>query len=413
MREIILVKMGEIVLKGLNRGKFENALIQNIRKSIKDLGEFKIRNSSSTLYVIPQYKKEKLEITEYGMIDFHEIDFDETLNRISKVFGIATLARACEVEKNIDDIIKSAILYLKDSLMLASSFKVESKRSDKTFEMKSPEISATVGGAILEEFPNLKVDVHNPDVTVKVEIREFGAYVSAEIIKGAGGIPVGTGGKAAILISGGIDSPVAAWMMNKRGVELTAIHFASPPYTSERAERKVVDLLKKVSLYGGHIKMFIVPFTQIQEKIHHDCQEELFTLIMRRVMMKISQRIAEKEGCQALITGESLGQVASQTMGAIYCVDCAATMPVFRPLIGMDKEEIISISRKIDTFDISIRPYQDCCTVFTPKHPRTKPVLKYVERGEEEAHLESLIEEAILNVSIKNIGYGEIYNERK
>lgn len=242
--------------------------------------------------------------------------------------------------------------------------------------------------------------MHNPDIIVTVEVRDFAAYVRGSVIRGAGGIPVGTGGNAAILISGGIDSPVAAWMMAKRGIKLTAIHFASPPYTSERAEQKVVKLLKKVSLYSGRMTMYTVPFTEIQEVIQSKCPEELFTIIMRRMMMKISSRIAADNDCTALITGESLGQVASQTIHALACTDEAADMLVFRPLIGMDKEEIITISRKIDTFETSIEPYEDCCTVFTPKHPRTRPVLKYIKQAEEKADFDAMIEKALSDLKV-------------
>lgn len=390
MKEIILIKIGEIVLKGLNRRTFEDVLIKNIKRRISPLGRFEIRNAQSTIYVMPKDDN---------------IDLDEVSEKIEKVFGIATFSRACVAEKNLDDIKRLAVEYLDDELSLASTFKVESKRSDKKFPLKSPEISAEVGGYILEKFPNLTVDVHNPDIVVTVEIRDFGAYIRGGVIQGAGGIPVGTGGRAAVLISGGIDSPVAAWTMAKRGIELTAIHFASPPYTSERAEQKVVDLLTKVSQYSGRINMITVPFTKIQEEIQRQCPEELFTIIMRRLMMKISEKIARKENCAALITGESLGQVASQTIHAIACTDAAANMPIFRPLIGMDKDEIVIISRKIDTFDISIQPFEDCCTVFTPKHPRTKPVLKYVEQAEDKVDWEPMIEEAINNLKFTKIGY--------
>ena len=300
----------------------------------------------------------------------------------------------------MEDILTQAPDYLYDELMGAKTFKVESKRSDKKFPLKSPEISATVGGKILEHFPHLKVDVKNPEVTVTVEIRDFGAYVRCKTLRGQGGIPVGTGGNAAILISGGIDSPVAAYMMAKRGIRLTAIHFASPPYTSERAHLKVEKLLKLVSRYSGSMNMYTVPFTAIQEAIRDKCPEELFTIIMRRLMMIISEKVAKDNDCTALITGESLGQVASQTIHAMSCTDEATNMLVFRPLIGMDKEEIIRISRKIGTFETSIEPYEDCCTVFTPKHPRTRPVLKFVKQAEEEAELYALIDDAVKNTKL-------------
>ncbi len=387
MKEIVLIKLGEIALKGLNRHTFEAALKKNIKGTLYGLGYFKVSIAQSTIYVTPQ----------------SEVDMDEVCDRISRVFGIVSFSRACVCEKSMDSIFANAPDYLREELQYAKTFKVEAKRSDKKFPLTSPEISREVGGLLLENFPHLTVDVHNPDVKVVVEVRDFGAYIRAGALKGAGGIPVGTGGNAAILISGGIDSPVAAYMLAKRGVSLTAIHFASPPYTSERAEDKVQRLLMKVCRYAGPITMVTVPFTAIQERIKDECPEELFTIIMRRMMMKISCEIAKKYECSALITGESLGQVASQTISAIACTDDAADMPVFRPLIGMDKEEIIQISRKIDTFDISIEPYEDCCTVFTPKHPRTRPVLKFVRYAEEDAKLYDLIDEAIENVKITQL----------
>ena len=363
MKELILIKLGEMVLKGLNRRTFEDVLMKNIRYRLADLGGFDIRIAQSTIYVTPK---------EPGA------DLEEAAERIGRIFGIAAFSRARVAEKNMDAILEAAEEYLEDELSEASTFKVETKRSDKKFPLNSPQISMETGGYLLEKFPHLTVDVHQPDVVVHVEIRDFGAYIHGTPLPGAGGIPVGTGGKAAILISGGLDSPVAAWMMAKRGVDLVGIHFASPPYTSQRAEEKVVRLLELVSRYSGRMKMYTMPFTKIQEEIQKNCPEELFTIIMRRFMMRISNEIARKEGCGALITGESLGQVASQTMQAIGCTDIAAEMPVFRPLIGMDKTEIVAIARKIGTFETSIEPYEDCCTVFTPKHPRTRPELKYV-----------------------------------
>ena len=390
MNEILLVKVGEIALKGLNKRTFEDVLIKNIKRKLSSLGEFKIKIAQSTIYITP--------------ID-DDIDLDEAENLISTVFGIATYSKACVTEKNIDDIFSCAKEYLYDELSLAKTFKVEAKRSDKQFPLKSPQICCELGGYILNEFSNLTVDVHNPDVTVTVEVRDFGAYIRGQAKKGAGGIPVGTGGKAVILISGGIDSPMAAYMLAKRGIELTAVHFASPPYTSERAEQKVQDLLEIVSRYSGRMTLYTVPFTKIQEKIHNNCQEEIFTRVMRRFLMQISEIIAKNNGCNALITGESLGQVASQTLLAIACTDKVCTMPVFRPLIGMDKDEIIKISRKIGAFETSILPYEDCCTVFTPKHPRTRPNLSFVEKAQDNLDCDELIEEAINNLKVIKIGY--------
>ena len=383
MEEIILIKLGEIVLKGLNRRSFEDTLIKNLRNRLSKAGKFNIKIAQSTITAEPQDA---------------ECDMELACEIVGKTFGIAAYSRACKAEKNIGDIQRTAAEYLAQELEDAESFKVEAKRSDKKFELKSPQICELTGGYILEKYPHLRVDVRKPDITVTVEVRDFCAYIRGEAIKGAGGIPVGTGGKAAILISGGIDSPVAAYTMAKRGVELTAVHFASPPYTSQRAEEKVCRLLEIVSGYAGRMNMYTVPFTEIQEQIKEKCPEELFTIIMRRFMMRISERIARENDCSALITGESLGQVASQTIKAIGCTDIVCDMPVFRPLIGMDKDEIVVISRKIGTFETSIEPYEDCCTVFTPKHPRTKPVLKYVEQAENELDCEALTERALENL---------------
>ena len=388
MKEIILIKNGELALKGLNRSTFEDILIKNIRKRIKPLGEFEYRKEQSTVAVVP-------------MDDY--IDMDEVSDRISRVFGIAAYSRALQVEKDMDVILKNAPVYLAEQLKSAKTFKVEGKRADKKFPLKSPEISAEVGGAILNAFPHLRVDVKNPEILVTIEIREKFAFIRGNQTKGAGGMPTGTAGKASILISGGIDSPVAAYMMAKRGLVLNAIHFASPPYTSPQSEEKVHNLLRQVSRYSGNITLFTVGFTEIQEEIRDKCPEDLFTLIMRRFMMRIAQRIAEKEDSKALITGESLGQVASQTLNALACTDAVVGMPVFRPLIGLDKDEIIKVSRKIDTFDISIEPYEDCCTVFTPKHPKTKPQISVLENAEKALDVEALINRAIENTTIKNI----------
>lgn len=384
MKEIILIKNGELALKGLNRSSFEDKLIKNIKHRIADLGSFEFTKSQSTIMVDP--------------IDA-DTDLDDAVDRISRVFGIAALSRACVCEKNFEDIKKTAEEYLREQLEDAQTFKVEAKRSDKKFPMKSPEICRETGGYLLSKFNHLKVDVHNPDVTVTVEVRDKYAFVRGNNIKGAGGMPTGTSGRAAVLISGGIDSPVAAYMMAKRGIELCAVHFASPPYTSELAEIKVMELLKRVAKYSGVITTFVVPFTKIQEAIRDYCPEEFFTIIMRRIMMMISEKIAQEQNCSALITGESVGQVASQTIYALGCTDCAVDMPVFRPCIGMDKEEIVKISRKIDTFETSIQPYEDCCTVFTPKHPKTKPHLDDVIAAEKNiGNLDELISDSINNV---------------
>lgn len=380
MKEIILIKNGELALKGLNRSNFEDALIKNMRRSLKSLGEVEIRKAQSTIYVEPKDD---------------DFDFEEALARVGRVFGIAGFSRACVCEKDMDDIITKSLEYLKPSLENVNTFKVEAKRADKRFPLTSPEICAELGGKLLEKFSHLKVDVHNPEKTVYVEIRDFSAYVRAEQLHGAGGLPTGTAGTASILISGGIDSPVAAWTMAKRGLRLNAIHFASPPYTSLRAEMKVKTLLSRVARYSGAIKLAIVPFTEIQDEIAKNCPEDYFTLIMRRMMMRISEKIAKENGSLALITGESLGQVASQTLPALVTTDQVTTMPVLRPLIGMDKEEIIRISRVIDTFETSILPYEDCCTVFTPKHPKTRPTIALCEEAEKKLNIEALVQKAI------------------
>lgn len=388
MKEVILLKLGEIALKGLNRRTFEDVMIKNIRRRLQSAGEFTVNSMQSTVYVLPKSS---------------DADMDKAEDVCSKIFGAVGYARAGRCEKDLQKICECAADYLEDELESAATFKVECKRSDKKFPYKSPEVCAEVGHYLLEKFPHLQVDVHRPEVTVWVEVREAEAYIHGDTKPGAGGIPVGTGGKAAILISGGLDSPVAAWQMAKRGVELTAIHFASPPYTSELAHEKVVRLLRKVSEYAGRIKMITVNFTDLQVAIRDHCQEDLGTVILRRFMLKAAERIARDEGCAALITGESLGQVASQTMQAIACTDAAVTMPVFRPLIGMDKSEIVKIAYRIDTYDISIEPYEDCCTIFTPKHPRTKPILHFVEEAEKAIDGEAFLQEALAQVETQHI----------
>ena len=378
MKEIILIKDGELALKGLNRSTFEDMLCKNIRWRIKPFGRFEIKKSQSTIIVTP--------LDEYA-------DLDAATDEVSRVFGIAGYSRAAVAEKDMDKIMELAPVYLKDQLMEAKTFKVEAKRSDKKFPLKSPEISATLGGKILESFPHLRVDVKNPDITVTVEIREQ-AYIRGNQQKGAGGMPCGSSGRSLILISGGIDSPVAAYMMAKRGLELVGIHFASPPYTSLRSEEKVHDLLTKVARYSGKIYLHTVPLTENQEEIRNNCPEELFTIIMRRFKMRLSNMLAKNTDCHALITGESVAQVASQTLLAIGCTDAVAEFPVFRPCVGMDKEEIIKISRKIDTFNISIQPFEDCCTVFTPKHPKTRPQIHDIEEAEKALDIDGLCKRA-------------------
>lgn len=388
MKEIILIKNGELALKGLNRSTFEDVLVKNLKYRLKKCGHCEIKKSQSTITVEP--------------ID-EGFDFGSALKSVSKVFGIAGFSRAVAVSKDLDEIKAVGVPYLEEALKGVKTFKVESKRSDKKFPLTSLELSAEFGGALLEKYHHLSVDVHNPDAVVLVEIREKYAYIHCGQIKGAGGMPVGTGGRAEILISGGIDSPVAAWMMAKRGIQLSAVHFASPPYTSKRAEAKVIKLLSQVAKFSGPIPLSIIPFTEIQEEIANNCREEYFTLIMRRFMMRIAEKIAQNDHAIALITGESVGQVASQTLPALNVTNSVVNMPVLRPLIGMDKDEIIDISRKIDTFDISIEPYEDCCTVFTPKHPKTRPELDKCIDAEASLDIEGLVERAVLGATFQLI----------
>ena len=385
MKEIMLLKLGELVLKGLNRGNFEKRLMKNLAWRIRNFGEFKIYCLQSTIYVEPQSES---------------CDMDAAFEAATKVFGVVNVSRAAECEKDIDTIIKTAKEYLSEELSLAKTFKVEAKRSDKSFPMKSPEIAIAVGGELHDAFENLEVDVRNPEVCVRVEVRDRAAFVHANPTPGAGGLPIGINGRAAILLSGGIDSPVAAYMMAKRGVELFGIHFFSYPYTSERAKEKVIELARLVGVYAGNIKIAMVPFTKIQEEIRAHCKEEYFTLIMRRFMMKIAEKIAVSRDCGSLITGESLGQVASQTMEALGVTENGIDLPVLRPVIGMDKEEIVSIARRINTFETSILPYEDCCTVFTPRHPRTKPKLSQIVEEEKKLPFDELVAEAVEKTEI-------------
>ena len=388
MKEIILCKYGEIVLKGANKKYFEDMLCREMKKRARAYGNFDIYRAQSTIYI------EALDETS---------DFDGMFEAARRVFGIVTVSRAAVCEKNMEAIAETTRKYIPEFLRGARTFKVESKRSDKSFPLDSMELSREIGGVILDTVRGIKVDVHKPDITVKVEIREFGAYVSAGVFKGAGGMPVGSNGHGMLLLSGGIDSPVAGYMLAKRGVKLEAIHFESFPYTSERAKEKVLDLAKLVAVYAGDINVHIVSLTHIQEELVKACNEDYFTLLLRRYMMTIAERVARQRGCGALITGESVGQVASQTMQALTVTDSAVNMPVFRPCIGLDKEEIVCIARQINTFDTSILPYEDCCTVFTPKHPKTRPELEKVLAEEQKLDFEALVEEAMQTLYTERI----------
>ena len=383
MKEIFLLKLGEIVLKGQNRRAFEACLKGNIRKRVRRFGEFDVYLKQSTIYVEPKNE---------------DCDLDEAWEACGTVFGIASMCRCHACEKTLDAIFDGVVEYLGDELTLRRSFKVESKRADKQFPLNSIQLSQEIGGRLAEAYPHVAVDVHNPDYTVHVEVRDYAAYVHGPAQPGAGGLPTGMGGRAAVLLSGGIDSPVAGYMIGKRGVELECVHFFSYPYASERAKEKVLELARLMTRYCGRMTVDIVGFTEIQEAIRDNCPEESFTLIMRRFMMRIAQRIAADHGCRALVTGENLGQVASQTMEAMAVTGAVVSMPIFHPLIGMDKEEIVTIARKIGTFDTSILPYEDCCTVFTPRHPRTRPKLSEVEAAESALEIEALVQEAIQGI---------------
>ena len=358
MKEIFLLKLGEIVLKGANKRQFEDKLRQNVRRRMRPFGNFDVYLMQFTIYVEPMDE---------------EADVEGAWDACSTIFGVVSLCRCRACEKDLDCIFQTVEEYLGDDLECAESFKVESKRSDKRFPLTSIGISQVIGGRLAEAHPTCRVDVHNPAYTVYVEVRDLAAYVHGPAVPGAGGLPTGVGGRAMCLLSGGIDSPVAAYMMAKRGVEIECVHFFSYPYTSELAKNKVLELARLVTRYCGRMTVNVVSFTQIQEAIRDNCPEEFFTLIMRRFMMEISQRIGQEHGCEALITGENLGQVASQTMQAMAVTGAVVDVPIFMPLVGMDKEEIVTIARKIGTMQTAILPYEDCCTLFTPKHPKTKP----------------------------------------
>ena len=390
MNEIFLLKLGEIVLKGSNKRQFENKLRSNVRRRMRPFGNFDVYLMQSTVYVQP-------------MDD--ECDVDGAWEACRSIFGVVSLCRCRPCEKNTDAIFNAIEEYLGDDLDCAKSFKVESKRSDKAFPMTSIQLSQEIGGRLAEAHPHVAVDVRRPDYTVFVEVRDLAAYVHGPAEPGAGGLPTGVGGRAMCLLSGGIDSPVAAWMMAKRGMEIECIHFFSYPYTSQLAKDKVIELARLVTRYSGRMTLNVVSFTKIQEAIRDNCPEEFFTLIMRRFMMEISARIGKQHGCGALITGENLGQVASQTMEAMTVTGAVVDIPVFMPLIGMDKEEIVTISRKIGTFETSVLPYEDCCTVFTPRHPKTKPTLEQLIHAERKLDREALIQEALADVEKITVKY--------
>ncbi len=436
MREVILAKCGELVLKGMNRRSFEAVLLKNLKRRLQLIGNFDVSIAQSTVYVEPCDSA---------------VDMDAAFERVLQVFGLVAAVRTMVVEKDMGAIFAAVCDRLGDKLQQARTFKVNARRSDKTFCMNSPQLCAKLGEDILESYPHLSVDVENPELTVFVEIREKGAYIHSGQTVAGGGVPVGTSGKALLMLSGGIDSPVAGYMMAKRGLQVASVHFESPPYTSERARQKVISLSELISPYIGRHRLYIVPFTKVQEELHsrckseyftvvmrrymlkiaerlaqHEgaaavvtgesiaqvasqtlqsrCKSEYFTVVMRRYMLKIAERLAQHEGAAAVVTGESIAQVASQTLQAIACTDAAINMPILRPLIGMDKEEIVRIARKIGTFEVSTLPFEDCCTVFAPRHPRTKPKLVEVEQIEARLRLsDELIDECIESVTAVDI----------
>jgi len=387
MEELIIIKLGEIILKGNNRSQFEDKLMNNIRLNVGKVGSYKIWKSQGTMYVQPRNAESQIA---------------PAIEKIRRVFGITKISPAYIAEKDINKIYEKISERLSDSLSATKTFKVEAKRADKKFIMQSPEICREAGGYILSKFPHLKVDVINPEITVSIDVRDEYAFIYCEKIDGAGGIPTGMGGKGTLLLSGGIDSPVAGWLMAKRGIQLNAVNFFSYPYTSQRAKEKVLALTEILESYAGHIPLYIAPFTEIQMEIKERCPEEQLTIIMRRFMNRIAQKIAQNSGSSALITGESLGQVASQTMQSMVVTNSVAQIPVLRPLVGLDKQEIITYARRIGTFETSILPYEDCCTIFVPKRPELKPKLDRIEQSENKLDVQKLVEEAVQGTEIIN-----------
>jgi len=380
MREIILLKLGELVLKGLNRHTFEEALMRNAKRRLRAYGSFQVTTRQSITYVEP--------LTD-------DCDVPGAFEAMKKVFGAADVCLCRPCEKDKEAMLTAIRSYLDEELRAAKTFKVECKRADKTFPLGSIQLAQYLGGELDDAYPHLTADMHRPDLTVYVEVREAAAYIHGDPVPGAGGLPVGMGGRAVSLLSGGIDSPVASWMMAKRGLELEMVHFFSYPYTSNEAKQKVLDLAKLLTPWTGRLMVHVVPFTQIQEELRRSCPEELFTILMRRFMMRIAAAVAARTGAGCLVTGESLGQVASQTMEAMRCTGAVTDLPIFRPVVGMDKEEIIRISRKIGTFETSILPYEDCCTVFTPKHPKLKPTPAECAAAEEKLDVDALVTAAV------------------
>ena len=380
MNEIILLKLGELVLKGLNRRTFEEKLMSNARRRLHSYGSFQVTTKQSITYVEPQSD---------------DCDMDEAFEAMKRVFGAVGVCRCRACAKDKEVMLTTIREFLAPQLAAAGTFKVECKRSDKAFPLNSIQLAQYLGGELDDLYPHLTADMHHPDLTVYVEVRDDAAFVHGNTEPGAGGLPVGMGGRAVSLLSGGIDSPVASWMMAKRGLCLEMVHFFSYPYTSEEAKQKVLDLAKILTPWTGRLVVHVVPFTAIQEELRRSCPEELFTILMRRFMMRISAEVARRTGAGCLVTGESLGQVASQTMEAMQCTGAVTSLPIFRPVVGMDKEEIIRISRRIDTFKTSILPYEDCCTVFTPKHPKLRPTVAECEAAEEKLDVDAMVKDAV------------------
>lgn len=383
MKEVILCKYGEIILKGTNKKTFEAQLLREVKRRAALVGHYTVRYNQSTVYVEPNDSEA-------------EASLDVMYDQLRKVFGFAGICRAAVCEKTLDSILETARAYLHEKLSGVRTFKCTAKRSDKSFPLSSPELSGEVGAVILETIPDIRVDLDEPEMIVKIEVRETNAYIHAGQERGAGGMPLGSAGRGMLLLSGGIDSPVAGYMMMKRGMTVDCVHFESFPYTSEAAREKVLTLAARLTEYCGRIKVHVISLTHIQELMRDNCEEDYFTLLLRRFMMRLASRCAEENSCEVLVTGESLGQVASQTMKAMCVTEDAADRPIFRPCIGMDKEEIIRISREIGTFETSILPFDDCCTVFTPRHPRTQPELEKVLREEARLDTDALVEEAWL-----------------
>lgn len=382
MKRGYLIKYGELALKGKNRYMFENQLVKHIKDAIKPFGEFEVIKEQGRIICEPE-----------GLVDDVEV-----MNRIQMIFGIVGISPVYILEeKTIENIREKSVEFVKEYYETQDfTFKVESRRADKSFPMNSMDISRDLGGVLLDAFEGLKVDVKKPEVRIFVEVRNK-AYIFSKVIKGLGGMPVGTNGKAMLMLSGGIDSPVAGFMIAKRGVYNEAVYYHSHPYTSERAKQKVIDLAKILARYNGSFNLHVVPFTDIQLDIYETCPHEQLTIIMRRYMMIIAERIARERNCQALITGESIGQVASQTIQSLAATNDVCTMPVFRPLVGFDKHEIMELSQKIETYETSILPYEDCCTIFVAKHPVTKPNIKSIERSEQRLadRIEAMMDKAI------------------